>query len=731
MLSMHVLRLLLIPQATVAALGFLHTNKQLYSARPILISGTCKRENGHDHAALLTLLVRAINEQFNKIATETGSCPSRVVSIASDGETRRGCALVEVAMCTTLAPSSMLYNLLEPLRFMNLLVGEDEITADKDYKHVFKRIRCKEIRLSGIAVIDQIITPSAIQAHLLSTGVVSSQHIQSTFRPDDKQDVPLAIATMQDLISLSPAPEASTPAYIAMRAALNILGQVFKYILYPYICLDLSLSEQLEYLSAAAHLLLLLYRTNGNRFFPNLLYTDIMIMIKNVYFCVGKAKINNPLGSFFIILLGTDRLETLFGIIRSMIGTDCGVDALQLGERTTSTAHVAEILGKHPEWDSSPRRMRLTLITREGTVTGKISSKVDHFSPSMWIGDTSLATVNLQTSWLRGFSLCIENSRLESIRPQLLNLNALDDTGIDILRPLGTLLIRAMNADDDDDDDDDEEREDLAAIRAYPEVAGQMDGIASLPEIEDAVAAEEAAEIVHRTFLPTIILPNGDTVPKGKLLANFMQFKKTVTSADRLKRYQNITRFDSSACPNTPESRFDIREGEPILSIGDPVVSLLQCDGVLFLCVAEALDITIDSSPVSQIPANMLSDIAVLLTYQLVKLVPATTDDDPTNKHDWCSRHGNSTGMNLFKANVPGRLIQTINPTLSDPPLPQAGLRRERPFYLLDSQTLIALTASFTNRIASSDAKLIPRIVRSSHFPYIKAGKQRHCAQKP
>jgi hypothetical protein len=37
-----------------------------------------------------------------------------------------------------------------------------------------------------------------------------------------------------------------------------------------------------------------------------------MIMIKNAYFCVAKTKADNPNGNFWVVLLGTDRLEVLY-----------------------------------------------------------------------------------------------------------------------------------------------------------------------------------------------------------------------------------------------------------------------------------------------------------------------------------------------------------------------------------------------------------------------------------
>ena len=73
-----------------------------------------------------------------------------------------------------------------------------------------------------------------------------------------------------------------------------------------YLCVNLSLSEQIENLSATAHLAIILYRLAGKDFISTNLYVDLMIMIKNVLFCMAKAKIDDPNGEFWIILLGTD-----------------------------------------------------------------------------------------------------------------------------------------------------------------------------------------------------------------------------------------------------------------------------------------------------------------------------------------------------------------------------------------------------------------------------------------
>jgi hypothetical protein len=711
-------------QATVAAIGFLTANTRLYSARPILLSGTCKTEDGKKHAELLQLLIRVINAQLD-LAVQAGSHRCHIVSVASDGETRRGRALAMLTMNSKLAPSSKIYDQLSNLRFMNLLVGEDEITADKDYKHIFKRLRCKQIRASGIAIIDQVITASSMRLHLMDAGE-SILTIDPLFRPNDKQDVVLAYSLLQKVIKLPPPPSDKSPGYKAMREALSILGQVFKYVLHPFICIDFTLSEQLEYLSAAAHLLLILYRLHGKKFFPTLLYTDIMIMIKNIYFCVAKAKVLTPLGRFFIILLGTDRLEILFGIIRSMIGNDNGVDLLQLGDRVTGTTEVADIFGQHPEWDRSPRRLRLPLIDRDGNLI-TLSNAADHVSPGTWNGDVTLAFVNLQTSWQRGLSLLEENPYLTKICAYLQELKATQDSAIDILSPLGTLLIKhdAQDDDSDDDDNDDDEIEGTRFAILSHENGARMDGAGFVQEVEDTVGEAEAEDALltqsRPSFLPYVMV-NGEKINKARLLSRLLQNKKTTASSDRLKRYQDISRFNTFTATPASRSSFtsESQDDELYLIIGDPIVSLLQCENKPFLSFGEVLDISLDSEVVDRIPITMLSSLTVAITYQLIHLFPTTTADDPSQNHDWRSRH--SPTLDTVQNTVPGQLIQTINPTLSEP-FSNDDITPHRPFYLLDSDTLIALTASFLNHLGSEDAKRIPTAARTSAYPYRKAGK--------
>ena len=60
------------------------------------------------------------------------------ISVASDGEAKCRDVLVILTMTSQLSEGSLIYMQLQPLQFINQLVGPDNITADKDFKHVIK-----------------------------------------------------------------------------------------------------------------------------------------------------------------------------------------------------------------------------------------------------------------------------------------------------------------------------------------------------------------------------------------------------------------------------------------------------------------------------------------------------------------------------------------------------------------------------------------------------------------
>jgi hypothetical protein len=122
----------------------------------------------------------------------------RVISLASDGESRRGKALAQLTFVALLATTSPIYKHLIHLDLMDLFVSADNITADKDYKHVFKHLRNTLLREKGCLVLRIKLTCGLIRRHLQDCGH-PSEHISCILDPIDKQDVNLAYKLLQNL----------------------------------------------------------------------------------------------------------------------------------------------------------------------------------------------------------------------------------------------------------------------------------------------------------------------------------------------------------------------------------------------------------------------------------------------------------------------------------------------------------------------------------------------------
>jgi hypothetical protein len=418
-------------------------------------------------------------------------------------------------MCSKLSEDSPIYTQLRPLEFLNLLVGPDDITADKDPKHIIKRQRNVFMRKKGVEVLGFCITPSILSLHLESNGV-SPHRQRSLLNPNDKQDVVLAYSLLKEIWSLPPPSPTCNPSFAHARRALNLYGEFARHLVMPYVCVDLDLDAQLIHLSAAAHLMFHLYRYNsaGSSFMPVQSYTDIIIMVKNVFFCAAKTKVDNPSGKFHLISLGTDRLETFFGLVRTAVGTDANVDMLQLGSRASGLTEVAVILAEHPEWDHGTRRLTLPVFSKEG---GDFTSKADHISPKDWRGDVSVAKVNLHTCWLVG-----RKKAAELIPDMEAALGTLSDSqNIDMLSPLGKLLVNQR---------DESDGEDLLGLENRPppkQGSSSTQPYTHEGDLEDALADE-----APRNRVSSEIVIQGQKTSKAKALRYRMAYRAARSSTD-------------------------------------------------------------------------------------------------------------------------------------------------------------------------------------------------------
>lgn len=632
----------------------------------------------------------------------------RVVSIASDGESRRGAAFIILTFKHKLPSDSPIYPILKPLTFLNLYVGDDDLTCDKDWKHIFKRFRNLFLRQRGVVINGFRIKPGILKDHFKSSGL-SAEHVRALFNPEDQQDVKMAFDMLKDIWTLPRISENLHPGFQKAREAVWVLGKLLYHMVFPYLCVDLSLSEQVEHLSAAAHLALALYKSAKQNFIPTNLYIDLNLMIKNVLFCIAKAKIDDPDGELWIILLATDRLEELFGILRTMVGNDTNLDILQLVCRLAGTTEVSNILAKYPHWDQAPRRLKLPAISRESK---EIPDSADHIKPSSWRGNVKVKDISLQTSWNRGRRLVEDECTF--VKPMLTEMEGMRD--VDLLAPFGVLLFNTPFAEDDIDESLEASVEPvLPSSQLNPNSFEEMETRIEVEDTLQELAVSETTGEVQRhpgTEFSRTITINGSEIAKSRALARYSKFRKHAGSTDRLKRVQDVRRyvttnnFDTHIGGHGPLSPADETE---VLVISDPITTLLYSDKCFWICVGEVNELKIDGNPTEFIPVEMLNEDTVTVSYQMLGVRPATSDDDPGQKHDW-----RTYTIQEHSFTVPGCLIQVVNPTIS-------VTHMTIPFYLFQSSVLVALTASIFRGLTASHLKRVPKIAPSQEYPYREA----------
>ncbi|TFY79285.1 hypothetical protein EWM64_g4723 [Hericium alpestre] len=459
--------------------------------------------------------------------------------------------------------------MLSPLALMDLHVGDDDLTPNKDYKHVFKCLRNALLRKKGIRVCGIWLTPSVVQAHLRDAEH-REVHIQSVFNPEDKQDVVLAYHLLRDIwkLPLNPATDIR-PGFLAARRALKVFGVFCYNLVYPYICIDMSLKEQLEHLSTAAHLALVLYKYENTRtdFLPSMLYIDLMLMVKNAYFCIAKAKVDLPNSKFYLILLSTDRLETLFGILRTMVGNDSNLDILQLALRLTGMTDIANILVRYPEWDKGLCRLHLSPAYRD---SDSIPDAADHINPRSWRGDVYVQTVSLASCWKQGHR--VVEDLYDFSADFLSKVDSASHSSI--LTPDGTLLFSMPISEEDDEALGSDTSADV-----QPSVDNTTDTSGDgLRELEDSAIEAEFNLSEHQPFSKAINIDSkGTMVNKARALALWFKYKKMVSSTDHLHRVQQ------EGCYNLTVQFLQV-DGPgftgtgPSLLIHDPIAMLISCD---------------------------------------------------------------------------------------------------------------------------------------------------------
>ncbi|KAH9031260.1 hypothetical protein EDB84DRAFT_1271103 [Lactarius hengduanensis] len=215
---------------------------------------------------------------------------------------------------------------------------------------------------------------------------------------------------------------------------------------------------------------------------------------------------------------------------------------------------------------------------------------------------------------------------------------------------------------------------------------------------------------------------------KAKALRYRMAYRSARSSTDRLRRVQNIPCFGptNSATESDPWSgsitTSDTETLGPVLRIGDPVAVLVRCDALIILAVAQVNRLRFASQTnLDELAVHLLADPTAKVDCQLLRLVPATIEDDPTHKHDWCW----SMQMEATCESVGGQYVHSLNPAV-------LVMSPGKPTFLFEGSFLVTLSCSLFQDLQPHDYRSLPEVRRTECFPYRSEGMACFvCDEKP
>ncbi|KAG1796095.1 hypothetical protein EV424DRAFT_1334292, partial [Suillus variegatus] len=405
---------------------------------PILVAPTCKTENAYDMEQNLSRAIARWN--VTGAAVHVGL----VWSLATDGDATRHAAGHKLFVKTLLHQDSPLFGTLINMPGLNLFTGDNEVTLDFDFKHIFKheffcycnRCICTLLQSPTGVVLNngRIINSMMLARYLVWLPAYDEAAVTKLLHPDDPQDVPHAVELILAIIEFTKLQHTtvadSFSTDIETRAdlqSITLLSALLESIVLPFTNISLSLSEQVTLLSRYSHLAFAVFHAHRRSFMSYQLYYDTQTMTKNSMFCITKQQDLDSHAPFFLGNVRDDPLEILFGRTRMIGGHNSASSYAQALNHLGAAKDIDGVFRRHPELDPGHRRLKLT--RQEG---------VDHINRDVWKGDIISGRCNLPLAWCNGCDAALAilaTSQLDSVHYSF--AEHFSTPRIDMLRPFG------------------------------------------------------------------------------------------------------------------------------------------------------------------------------------------------------------------------------------------------------------------------------------------------------
>ncbi|KAH8916385.1 hypothetical protein BT69DRAFT_782239 [Atractiella rhizophila] len=353
--------------------------REEYSPRPLSLSGTCR--TGPSVTEELDTFEIHISALHGWLLNHHPG--SELWTLASDGDsTRREAGDIRFSRRTLHAvfPDFHLY-LPAALVGFNYCCDAYGVVMVFDPLHLVKRMCSWLERKGGIMVGQVTVYPMTLLAHLQACFPdFTVRQWELLFFDKDKMNVPRAYTLAKRTTELRHVNEPfDTTRNRSMETkAYQFIGTILHCALIsPFFDVRLSLTEQLEQLTEAMVLMTIGFRSAKSRFIPWQILHDFLATATGAWVYAARSRRLDPTLEVLLIQLGTDRLEQLFGVLRTVVRGNCSFDMLQAAISSVAAFEVCDILASNPEL--KPRDKRRDVRPED--------EDLDHISVRVWVGE--------------------------------------------------------------------------------------------------------------------------------------------------------------------------------------------------------------------------------------------------------------------------------------------------------------------------------------------------------
>jgi len=668
------------------------TGKKDYFPAPLVLSASCKTEKGSDMAKWIPEFLESYRNNPDG-ARRHGP----IYTVATDGESSFRNLRFQIGLTELLSPTSSMGQIIYQLSGMNCRTGANGLLTTCDPKHIIKRFATMIRSPSGIQIGESHISTGMIRDALLQLDSMPPQKVDQLLHPADKQNVPKAVNLLQSLHDLREKEHTLNPSIKHRIRQVVFLSKALGFFLFPFIDVQMSLSEQICNLSAYTHIMTAMYRRHRTSFLTSALFADSQAIVKNIFFTIARLQTLNPSLEYFILFEGTDRLEGVFSNVRTQDHAR-NFDILQLAQKLSIGAEINAVFQRNPDLDRG--HIRRNLVNLRG---------LDHINPASWKGDAVVGHVDIVMEYLRGRD--VANDLLVEYfgEPARVNFNTLFSPSaasapkIDHLRPFGRYIGSRAEVDednlpvpaaDDDVNDDDDDSENLSDSLASDAISGARTSVhqeeSDIRDLRDAVDTPNASmldvgpgdEINPMTTSdvdkkPHRITYNGMDEYKPSLIARLLSSEAGKKVTTRTLRARGLALIDALQSRLESLNQSSKQENdEDLIKSGDLGAFFVRVGDSICLAAAEIMSFQKGSSKISLSAVNfddleISGSNAVTVTVQVMELKSAGVV--PNSSWIWPSSQrfirvqGKKDGTQLqrdFVLQIPGSDFHPLGPSI-------------------------------------------------------------------